>query len=484
MCASFGPKKRTDLYSRPRNAGKPQGGFFVDKKNLNRRRFLKEATRFAASAVAFPYVIPSSALGKAGSIAPSNRIAVGCIGVGDQGTWVMLDFLAQNDVQVMAVCDVKTDTLQAAQNRVNEHYQSAGCAAYRDFRELLARDDIDVVSIATPDHWHVPIALAAARAGKDIYLEKPMGLSLAQDQDLRDAVHRYGTIFQFGTQQRSSEQFRFACELVRNGRIGKLHTINVWAPGSVPGGPANPVPPPPELDYDMWLGPAPYTPYTQNKCSPEFTKKTWWFISDYTLGFISGWGVHPLDIALWGAGPRLGGPVVIEGTAAFHTKGICDTATDWDISFNYADAITMRYIAVPIENNGQAVYENKAWEHRYGRTTSHGTAFEGTEGWVHVDRNGINASPKKLLNSALGPDEVHLHKSDNHVRNLLDCVKSRTQTLCPVDDAVRADILCHLSEIVIRLGRKLEWDTQKECFIDDDTANRMLTRAMRTPWRL
>ena len=259
-------------------------------KAINRRRFLKHA----AGAISFPYVVSSSALGAGGGIAASERITVGCVGVGPQGTGVMGNFLRQKNARVVAVCDVKDPVLKAAQERVNGHYQGTGCAAYKDFRDVMARDDIDVVLAATPDHWHVLIALAAIKSGKDVYLEKPMGLSLAQDQALRTAVHRHGRVFQFGTQQRSERNFRFACELAQSGRLGKLHTINVWSPGSSQGGDPKPVPAPEWIDYDRWLGPAPYTPYTQDRCS----NKLWWFISDYALGFIAGWGVHPLDIAL------------------------------------------------------------------------------------------------------------------------------------------------------------------------------------------
>jgi len=234
---------------------------------ISRRKFLKRA----AGAVGFPYIVSSSALGKDANVAASNRITVGCIGVGPQGTGVMRNFLAQEDARVVAVCDVKSNVLREAQERVNKHYQGTGCAAYNDFRKLIARDDIDVVLAATPDHWHVLVALAAVKAGKDVYLEKPMGLSLAQDQALRAAVHRHGRVFQFGTQQRSNRNFRFACELALNGRIGKLHTINVWSPGSSQGGSPEPVPVPQWLDYNMWLGPAPYTPYTKDRCSTSLS---------------------------------------------------------------------------------------------------------------------------------------------------------------------------------------------------------------------
>ncbi|MBN2314984.1 MAG: Gfo/Idh/MocA family oxidoreductase [Sedimentisphaerales bacterium] len=439
----------------------------MSRRSIHRRQFLQRAV----GAGVFPYVISASALGSAGSVAPSEKITVGCIGVGPQGTGDMNNFLKQKDAKVVAVCDVKSHVLKAAQEHVNKHYQDTGCTIYKDFRKLLARDDIDAVLIATPDHWHVLAALAAVRAGKDVYLEKPMGLSLAQDQALRSAVHRHGRVFQFGTQQRSSRNFRFACELVLNGRIGKLHTINVWSPGSSQGGDPTPVPVPEWLDYEMWLGPAPFTPYTKDRCS----NKLWWFISDYALGFIAGWGVHPLDIALWGGGDKVTCPVEIEGKGVWPTEGITDTALNWNVVCKYDSGVTMNFTGDP--------YPEK-WKQRYGRTTSHGTAFEGDEGWVHVDRSGINAHPKELLTAELGPNDIHLYESNNHVRNLLDCVKTRADTICPIDTAVQADILCHISDIAIRLEQKLRWDPKIERFTNNDAANRRLSRAMRSPWTL
>jgi predicted dehydrogenase len=446
------------------------------KRRINRRQFFKRTGRAAVGAIGFPYIVSSSALGGDGNIAASNRITVGCIGVGPQGTGVMRNFLAQKDARVVAVCDVKSNVLRAARERVNKHYQGTGtygtsCAAYNDFRKLLGRDDIDAVLVATPDHWHVLVALAAVKAGKDVYLEKPMGLSLAQDQALRAAVHRHGRVFQFGTQQRSNRNFRFACELALNGRLGKLHTINVWSPGSSQGGSPEPVPVPQWLDYNMWLGPAPYTPYTKDRCS----NKLWWFISDYALGFIAGWGVHPLDIALWGGGEKVTCPVEIEGTGVWPTKGVCDTAMNWNVVCKYDSGVTMNFTGIPFPEK---------WRKRYGRTTGHGTAFEGAEGWVHVDRSGINAYPKKLLTTEFGPNEIHLHKSSNHVRNLLDCVKSRNDTLCHIDVAVQADIICHISDIAIRLEQKLKWDPKTERFVNNDPANRRLSRPMRSPWTM
>jgi predicted dehydrogenase len=384
----------------------------------------------------------------------------------------MGNFLAQKDARVVAVCDLKKPAREQACNLVNKHYQNEDCATYQDFRELIARNDIDLVSIATTDHWHVLVSLAAARAGKDIYLEKPMGLSVAEDQALRETCRRYGTIFQFGTQQRSSRDFRFACELALNERIGKLHTINVWSPGSASGGSPEPAPEPDWIDYNMWLGPAPYTPYTKDRCSNAL----WWFISDYALGFIAGWGVHPLDIALWGGGEKLACPVEIEGKGVWpDPAGVCDTAMNWKVVAKYDSGVTMNFTGCPYPDE---------WRKRYGRTTDHGTAFEGAEGWVHVDRSGINAHPKELLQTEFGPNEIRLIESNNHARNLLDCVKSRAQTICPIDAAVQADIVCQISDIAIRLEQKLRWDPAKERFVNNDAANRRLVRSMRSPWRL
>ncbi len=440
--------------------------------NVTRRCFLKSTTGVALGAIGFPYLVRSTALGGSGGVAASERITVGCVGTGPQGTYVMRNFLAQNDCRVRAICDLKAPVREATKKLVDGHYKNDDCATHTDFRELIGRNDIDVVSIATCDHWHVLVALEAARAGKDIYLEKPMGLSLAEDQALRAACHQYGTIFQFGTQQRSSRDFRFACELARNERIGKLRTINVWCSGSSSGGPRNLAQPPEWIDYDMWLGPAPYHPYTPGRESNQW----WWFISDYALGFIAGWGVHPLDIALWGLGDKIPGPLEIEGKGQWpDPNGVCDTAMNWNVVFRLDNGVTMNFTGNPYPDE---------WKRRYGRASDHGTAFEGTDGWVHVDRAGVNAHPKELLTTDLGPNATRLYESNNHVRNLLDCVRSRKQAICPIDVAVQADTLCQISDIAIRLEQKLRWDPAQERFVNNDVANRRLVRAMRSPWRL
>ena len=278
--------------------------------------------------------------------------------------------------------------------------------------------------------------------------------------------------------------------MVRNGKIGKLKHINVWAPGSSPGGSTEVVPVPAGLDYEMWLGPAAFRPHTLDRCSADGGKKTWWFTSDYALGFIAGWGIHPMDIAVWGGGDLLDGPVEVEGRGSFHSEGVCDTATVWNINFKFGSGVTMKFEGVPNGGNqGQATCDTwpqeEEWKRRYRRITSHGTAFEGTDGWVHVDRSGINLQPENLIDQNEDAFKVQLTRSPDHVRNFLDCIKSRADTVCPIDESVYSDSLCHISDIAIRLGRKVVWDPKKERFPADEEANLHLRgRKMREPWRL
>lgn len=432
-------------------------------KGITRRDFLKGV----ASAVAGPYIVASSALGDGERPAPSDRITVGCIGVGGMGTGNMRSFLGNSDVQVLAVCDLYETRREAARRGLEQHYAEQlqkgtykGCAAYSDFRELLAREDIDAVSIATPDHWHVLLGIAAAQAGKDMYIEKPLSLTIAEGRALCDAVKRYRRVFQHGTQQRSDRNFRFACELARNRRIGKLHTIKVGSPASGETGVEPPMPVPPGFDYDTWLGPAPWAAYTEKRCQTPY----WYFISDYTIGFVAGWGVHHVDIAQWGNDTELTAPVEIEGQGVFPKDGLCDTALSWHIECKYANGVKMIYAD--------------------NREIQQGVRFEGTDGWVWVERGQIDADPKSLLTSVIGPDGIHLCESADHRRNFLDCVKTRKQTIAPVEVAHRSTTICHLSHIAMLTGRKLRWNPDQECFVNDPEANRFLSRAMRSPWHL
>lgn len=452
--------------------------------NISRRQFLHRNLTAAVAASAFPTMIPASVLG---ADAPSNKVVVGAIGVGPQGRGVMGGFLGQTDVRVVALCDLLKRNLDAAIQQVNGHYKNTDVKTYRDFRELLARTDIDAVLIATPDHWHVPVAIAAAQANKDMYLEKPMGLTIAEDILLRKTCQEKKRIFQFGTQQRSSREFRKACELVRNGKIGKLKQINVWCSASKPGGPTDPIPAPEELDYEFWLGPAPQKPYTEGKAfDTQKSWKTWWFNYDYALGFIAGWGIHPLDIALWGYPEMMNGVMEVEGKGVIPKEGACNTSVAWEVNYRFASGVAMRYRGTKNgydENNSMTDFSD--WRARYKQIHDHGTAFEGTDGWVHVFRGGVFSSPEKLVEEPLGPNDKPLTKSTGHQRNFVECVRSRQPAICPIEDSVQGDILCHLGDIATRVDHKLKWDPAREQFVGDAEVNqRIKLRPMRDPWKL
>lgn len=452
---------------------------------ITRRHFIQGNLAAALTAAAFPTIIPSSVLGADGKVAPSNRITLGCIGVGPQGRGVMGNFLGQSEAHVVALCDVLKRNLDAAVKQVNGHYKNTDVKTYGDFRELLARKEIDAVLIATPDHWHVPVAIAAAKAGKDMYVEKPMGLSVEEDQMLRKTCQQKKRMFQFGTQQRSEAKFRKACELVRNGRIGKLKQINVWCSASRPGGPTEPIEAPAELNYDFWLGPAPEKPYTEGKAFDTAKSwKTWWFNHDYALGFIAGWGVHPLDIALWGYPAMMKGTMDIEGRGIYPKTGACNTAVAWDVNFTFADGVRMQFRGTPNGCEPNELNDLSAWKAKYGTVRDHGTAFEGSDGWVVVDRSQIWSSPETLVEEKFDDFKIKLPRSSNHARNLLEAIKSRKPAICPIEEAVQADVLCHLSDIA-SVNRKLKFDPVKEKFVGDKEANRLLAlRTMRKPWKL
>lgn len=443
---------------------------------LSRRQFLK-ATAVASAATTWQ-LTPAHVLGGTGSAAPSERVTLGVIGLGIQGTGDMRAFLGIPEVKVVAVCDVHAAQRAAGKQIVDAFYGNSDCAAYNDFRELIARKDIDAVQITAPDHWHPLIAIEAARHGKHMYQEKPMGWSVRAAHAVERAVRDSGVVFQFGTQQRSDGRFRLACELVRNGRIGRLQTILVGVPGSVSSCPIQPVEPvPKELDYDLWLGPAPMAPYCYQRCRPYTQKDGWsvWYsISDYCMGMIGNWGVHHLDIAQWANASELSGPVEIEGTAEFPKGLLTDCAVSWQVENRYANGVTL----IHMDNATSGKHPLQKGGH------GHGVMLIGTEGWVHVDREKLDAHPAALIESKIGPDEIHLFKSDNHGANFIGAVKGRNKPAAPIDVAVRTDTLCNLQLIAATLRRKLRWNPEAERFADDPAANAMLDRPMRAPWTL
>ena len=451
-----------------------------------RRRFLQQTARAAVAGFVLPTVVPSTVMGSAGGVTPGNTITVAMIGAGSRGLLVLQSFLAEADARVVAVCDVKPEQREEASAIVNQHYQNKDCATYSDFREVLVRSDIDAVVVATPDHWHVLIAIAAVRAGKDVYVEKPMGLSVGEDQALRAAVRATGRIFQFGTQQRSSAYFRRACEIVRNGRIGRLKHINTWCTGSVPGGSVEVVPVPPGFDYDRWLGPAPFKPYRKDLCSADPLKKTWWYNTDYALGFIAGWGVHPMDIAYWGYPEMMNGPLELGGTATIPTLGACNTATTWNIDYRFASGVTLNFQGLPIASNGpESITKARLWQERYGQTRAHGTAFEGADGWVLVDRGHVATYPEDIAKENPEAYKVRLPHSDYHAQDFLQSVRSRRPAIANIEEAFQSDVLCHLAFLATTSERRLKWNPKSEKFIGDEAANRRLeVREMRKPWTL
>ena len=435
-----------------------------------RRVFLKTASTAAAAAAGLPCVVPSAALGKDGAVAPSERIVMGSIGTGGQGSGNMRNFMGQKDVRLVAVCDVDRGHRDGAKNTVDKHYGNQDCAAYKDFREMVARKDIDAVSIGTPDHWHALTTIAAAKSGKDVYCEKPLANSVGEGRAMCKAVGENKRVLQCGSHERSNNSGRYACELVRNGVIGKLHTVRINLPTeqghhqqvlrmeeksempatqTVPEG----------FDYDFWLGHTPMKPYTPMRCH------FWWrFILAHGGGEMTDRGAHVIDIGQLGAGKDDTGPVEIEATGWHDTKGLFDAFFKYKFVNTFADGLKM-----------------------IGTTDQpRGVRFEGDRGWimVHIHGCGLEASDPKILQTKTDDFKVQVGRSPGHHRDFLECVKSRKATMATAEIGHRTATLCHLNNIAMLVGRKLKWDPVREQIIGDDEAAALLTPKMRPPWRL
>lgn len=434
-------------------------------KKINRRQFLKQLSVAAVGVAGFPSIVPASVLGKSGAIAPSNRIVMAGIGFGMMGIPNMESFLGKDEVRFVAVCDVDENHLQRARNIVNEKYGNKDCATYHDFRELCQRKDIDAVTIAIPDHWHAILVIACARAGFDIYGEKPFSHELMEGRAMCNALKRYNRIWQTGSWQRSVANFHQACELVRNGRIGRILKVEVGLPsghtdfGRTKGQETMGIPPKP-LDYNFWLGPAPYAPYC-----PARVHQNWRWNMDLGGGQLMDWIGHHVDIAHWGLGFDYIGPIEIEGSGEFPRKGVWNSPTSYYLTVKYADGTPMKI----------------AGGHREIRS---GTKWIGEFGWVWCNRGGLEANPSYLLKEFIGPNETRLYKSRDHYQNFLDCVKSRQQTITPGEVAHRSASVGHLGVIAMELGRKIHFDPATESIIDDAEATRLLSRSYRSPWDL
>jgi predicted dehydrogenase len=377
----------------------------------------------------------------------------------------------ETGARVVAVCDVDAHRMEDAQWLVDKIYSmelgkdyAKSCVAYRDFRKLLARKDIDGVLIVTPDHWHGPMAIAAAKAGKDIYLEKPLTYTIDEGRKLVKAVRKNKRILQVGSQQRSSTYFLMACELVRNQRIGKLHTIHVWLPQDQGAGDAEPMPVPVNLDYDFWLGPKPQASFTEDGVHPQrsYSRPGWLQVEEYSRGMITGWGSHMNDTAQWGNGTDDTGPVEIEAKAEFPDRGLFDVHTTFRAEGMYANGVRL------IMETGDPA----------------GVRFEGDRGFVFVRRGAIEPSDRELLREKIREDEIKLYRSSNHMKDFLECMRSRKDPVAPVEAGHRSNTICVITHIAMKLGRKLRWNPEAERFINDDEANRWLDYPHRKPWTM
>jgi predicted dehydrogenase len=449
-----------------------------------RRQFLADAGKGLAIA-GFPAIVPSSVLG---AFSPGNRINIGAIGTGRISRGHDLPGLWQYDsARIMAVCDLDSRRAQDAVTLVNGVYTKqtgkpySGVTPYTNYRELLANKDVDAVVISTPDHWHALVAMDAVAAGKDVYLQKPASLTIAEGRALSDAVHHSGRVFQIGSQQRSTVQFRVAAELVRNGRIGQLKSVEIGLPGDPSGDVEPDMPVPKNLNYDMWLGSTPVVPYTEKRVHPQqgYDRPGWLRCEQFGAGMITGWGAHHLDSAHWAMDTEHTGPIEIWGKAEFPKKGLWDVHGPFRTEAMYANGVHM-IVSGDFPN---------------------GLKFIGTEGWIFVSRGNetvtasdpvaklkdpqaLAASDPKILTSVIGPNEIHLYESKEHHGNWLECIRSRRETISPVEVAHRACSACLLHHIAMKLPRKVYWDPQRERFKNDDEANAMLSRPQRPPYAL
>ncbi len=430
----------------------------------DRRDFLKTAGGTLGAALC-PAFVPARALGRDGVVAPGDRITVACIGTGWQGGNNVDSFLEQPSAQVVAACDIDSDHLESARQAINRKYGNQDCKTYHEFEEVLARKDIDAVMLAVPDHWHGVLSTAALASGKDVYGEKPLAQNFAEGRAICEAVERYQRVWQTGSWQRSRDDFRRACELVVNGRIGKITRVKVVLPGGLTdfdglGDHDSPVPPPKTLDYKRWLGPAPEAPYC-----PARVHKTWRWNLDYGGGMLMDWVGHHVDTAHWGLGYDQTGPIEVTGTGQFlPSHRVWNAPSRFKVSARYATGVVM-------EISG-------------GHEAKQGVTWYGEEGWIWVDRSGIDAQPRSVLMSRIRPDEIRFERSTNHHRQFLECVKSRRRTLTPPDVALRSATPGYLGLISILTNTRILWNPDQQKIVDNPAAERLLSRPMRGPWHL
>jgi predicted dehydrogenase len=445
----------------------------------SRRQFIKRSLAGAAGVIVMPSLIPSSVRG---ADAPSNKIHVAQIGCGRIANDMDLPGILKQDMaRVVALCDLDSKRLAQTKEKVEKHYGgTVKVKTYGDYREMLQDPGIDAVAVSTPDFWHSEPVVAAALAGKDVYVQKPLSMAIHEGRQVSDTVTVRKRAFQIGSQQRSDSpwpQFRRACELVRNGRLGQLHTVKVGLPTDPAGGDATPMAVPPNLNYAMWLGWTPDVPYTEQRVHPQadYGRPGWLRIEPYTLGMITAWGSHHVDIAHWGMNTELTGPIEVEGRAVFPTKGLWNVHGAYHVEMKYANGVTM-------------IIDNKF---------PNGVRFEGDDGWLFVSRGGgratasdpktgntnaLAASSKSILESKIKPGEIHLYKSADQHLNWLQSIRSRQRAATTPEIAHRSTSACEVAWISMKLGRKLRWNPEQETFVGDDEANAMRSRPQRAPY--
>lgn len=433
----------------------------------SRRTFLGGLAKAMLAAAMAPRFVDARLL--AGESAPSNRMQTAFLGTGGQGLSLVRNFLRHPACHVVAVCDPYRERRLNAAAAVTEA-TGAACPDFSNFAEVLTRPDVDAVVIATPDHWHSAISLAALRAGKAVYCEKPLAMSLDQNRAIAEAVERHHGIFQYGTMQRAQQTFRQAAELVRRRVIGDLQRIEVWAPGSATGGSTEEIPVPEGLDWDLYTGPAPMRPCTASR----ITSFGSWFCSDYALGFIAGWGAHPLDAVVLAADCDLAGPFTVSGNGSLPTEGLADTLTDWDAQFTFADGVTLRFMGAPTAQKAVKV-----------RTTDedNGTTFYGTKGWVSVSRGAFSASDPAWTRLVLPIRDDSTDYTRDYYGTFLRAARLGTRTACTAAEAARSDAFSHLANLAARTGQTLTWDPGAYRFAKPEGFERYRELPTRGAWR-
>jgi predicted dehydrogenase len=441
---------------------------------LNRRGFLG---RVLAAGVA-PLIVPSRVL--RAQTAPSNTVRLGHIGTGGQGTSLLRNFLTVPGAASVAIADPYRERRERAGRFVQEA-QGAAPRLYNDFRELLADPGIDAVVIATPDHWHVPVGLAAVRAGKGVYIEKPLGYSLEQNRLMLEAVRKHGVVFQYGTQQRSQELIRRGIEVVLNGGIGRVERVEIWAPGGESGGSKEEIPVPEGLDYDLYLGPAPFQPCSRDRISSRGS----YFCTDYSIGFIGGWGAHPLDVAVWGL-PHLAMETLrVRGTGKFPPPtDLFNACTDWDVDIVVGAGPAIRFMSEDIARPIVETYRRKSQKAQDGspRIPGDGTTFFGSRGWMSLSRGACEASEPELLRPGAGEGSRRVVYRKNYYQAFVESVRDRAPLIAPVEDAVASDTLSHLSLMAIESGGEAVWDPVAYRFLRPTALNDRIARPARGNW--